>query len=69
MGGTVDILFQTKVFERAEAFLFSAPDAVDDILDGDSVVCLAVAGVSKGHAWRIHLRNRCQCKMRRPVLD
>lgn len=69
MKRVVDVLFQTEVLKGAETLFFSSPDAVDNILDGDCVVCLAVSSVSERHAWRIHLRNWCQCEMRWPVLD
>ncbi len=54
MGGA-HILIQTESTETAEILLFRAPHSIDDILDVDDIVGLAVAGVAEGHVRRVGL--------------
>jgi hypothetical protein len=64
-----NLLLKTEVLESAKAFFLCLPDAVDDILDVQNIVCLAVARIAKGHARRVHLRDGSEGKMRWPRLD
>jgi hypothetical protein len=50
-----DSLFEAEVLETAEAFLLCLPHTVDDVLYGQAVVSLTVAGIAEWHAWGIHL--------------
>ena len=62
------ILLQAKILQAADGFLLRLPNTINDVLDGKNVVRLAVASISEWHARRIHLDERRQRKMRRPVL-
>jgi hypothetical protein len=64
-----DSLFEAEVLQTAETLLLCLPDTVDDVLYGQTVVSLTVAGITERHAWGIHLGDGSQGKMRRPVLD
>jgi hypothetical protein len=64
-----NLLLETEVFEPAETFFLGLPYAINDVLDVQDIVSLAVPGVAERHAGRVHLRNGCQGKMRRPRLD
>jgi hypothetical protein len=58
-----NVLFQAEVLEPAKTFLLGLPDTVDNILDVENVVCLAVAGIAEGHARRVHLRDGSKGEM------
>ena len=64
----MDVLLEIEVLQVEEAFFLGAEDAVDDVLDAQTVVCLAIARIAEGHARWVHLRNRCECQMRWPIL-
>lgn len=60
------VLLEAEVLEPAKTLLFRLPHAVDNILDVENVVSLAVSSVTEWHARWIHLRNGCESQMRRP---
>ena len=62
-------LFEAEVLEATETLLLCLPHTVDDVLYGQAVVSLTVAGIAERHAWRVHLGNGRQSKMRWPILD
>ncbi|KAI6761699.1 hypothetical protein HG531_002252 [Fusarium graminearum] len=63
------VLVQVEVVEVAALLLLGLPHTVDNILNANTVVRLAVTGVSERHQRRIDLRNRGEGQVRRPVLD
>ena len=63
------ILLKAEFLQTDQSLLLCLPNTVNDVLDGKRVVGLAVAGVAERHAWRVHLRNRRERKVRRPRLN
>ena len=63
---SVNILLEAEVLETAEALFLGLPYTVDDVLDVQNIVGLAVASVAEGHARRVHLGNGRQSKVRWP---
>lgn len=53
-----NILFEVEVTKAAQALLLGSPHTVDDILDVQNEVRLAVPRITEGHVRRIGLRNR-----------
>jgi hypothetical protein len=66
MNEGADSLLQAKVFESTETFFFGLPYAINDILDVQDIISLAVACIAEWHARRVHLRNGSQGEMRWP---
>lgn len=62
------VLFEAELLKCDEVLFLCLPYTVHNILDGQGVIRLTVASVSKRHAGRIHLRDWCEGKMRWPVL-
>lgn len=70
IGGTAsNSLLKAKVLQAAKALLLCLPHTVDNVLYGETVIGLTVTSVTERHAWRVHLGNGRQSKMRWPVLD
>lgn len=64
-----DLLFQIELLQLAQALLLRLPNTVDNVLDVENKVSLAVSGISEGHIRRIGLRDGCESQVRRPGLD
>ena len=63
------VLVQVEVVQVAALLFLGLPHTVNNILNTDTVVGLAVTGISEGHQRRVDLRNRGEGQMGRPVLN
>lgn len=67
--GQKNILLEIEFTQATERVLFGLPHTIDDILDVQDEIRLAVSSVSERHVGWISLRNRRQRQMRWPGLN
>lgn len=63
------VLLQIEAADIEELLLLGAPDAVDNVLDGEHKVCGGVASIAEGHEGGLGLSDGRKGQMRRPRLD
>lgn len=63
------IFIKVKVVQIDALFFLGLPDAIDNVLDGDAVISLAVSGITERHQRRVDLCDGCEGQVRRPVLN
>ena len=54
-------LINLESVERAKILLFRSPDSIENVLNADAEVGLAVASVAERHQWRLSLSDWSQC--------